>query len=108
MATLHSGKGREGKGRKVVRMKPKIWNYGRTDCMTVEKPVLLILLCLLPFLPRKSCCAMQAKDSRSKTRKVILPELKESLFLISGKKRCVKMKILIKAEQSFFCECIKT
>lgn len=48
------------------------------------KPALLILLCLLPFLPRKSWWSVWAKDCRSKTRKVILSIFSACIFNLWG------------------------
>lgn len=73
------GKGRQKSGEREAK-ELELLQSRDTGCMPVEKPALLLVLCLTPFLHRKGCCVVGGKDCRSKTRKNINSELKQSLF----------------------------
>lgn len=66
--------GGEGEAKELELLQSRV-----TGCMPVEKPALVVLLCLVPFLHRKGRCIVGGKDCRSKTRKIIHPELNQSL-----------------------------
>lgn len=82
MALLHGVKPRRGKQNcsEGEAEELELPQSGDKGCVPAEEPALLVLLCHVPFLHRKSERVLGGKACRSKMRKIINPEFKQSLF----------------------------